>query len=227
MRVKENIALEFDDFSADYTQDMINCVPHYLKLMNSVVEALPESFEPEHIVDMGAGNGNLTALLKSVLPQVKYTLVDASPEMLRICKERFGTERTTYFQGYFDEYSTEANSIDLITASFSFHHIDSEQKKNMFQRAYHLLKPGGILASCDLMIHKSHPDHPQLVADWGEFVNSHYPDEEKWLWIMEHYDTFDKPDLFDDQMAWLQDAGFSEVNIPWREGYWCSLQAIK
>ena len=44
---------------------------------------------------------------------------------------------------------------------------------------------------------------------------------------MEHYDAFDKPDNLEDQVYWLKKAGFSNVNIPWNEGYWASIQAVK
>ncbi len=226
-RVKENIALEFDEFSGDYTRDMTNCVPHYLRLMDAIVESIPNSFKVSKVLDLGSGNGNLSARLMQRFQEAEYTLVDASPEMLKICRNRFPEARLQLFEGYFDQFSYQDAPYDLAVASFSFHHIGSREKEEIFSKIYETLRPGGILAMCDLMISKDHPDHPLLLNEWDLFVNSNNEDPEKWVWIMEHYDAFDRPDHFDDQIRWLQQAGFTDVSIPWKKGYWMTLKAVK
>ncbi len=227
MRVKENIILEFDEFSNDYTQDMIKCVPHYEQLVSGIVSFLPPDFKASNILDLGCGNGNLIELLIARYPDSLYTLVDASPEMLKICRERFPDTRLAFFEGYFDDYIFTADHFDLITASFSFHHINSREKESMFKKIYGALREGGIFCSSDLMIHKSNPAHPVLLEEWKEFVIGNHSDDEKWNWLMEHYNTFDQPDDLKDQLEWLQMAGFSTVHVPWNKGHWVTIQAIK
>ena len=167
MRIKENIALEFDEFSSDYTRDMVNCVPYYLKLVSSIVTYLPDNFVADKILDMGLGNGNLVERLLSRFPDAGYTLVDVSPEMLKLCRERFERAELILFEGYFDAFTFEDHPYDLITASFSFHHVDSKTKEEIFKKIYEALRPGGIFSSSDLMIHKSNSDHPELLNEWG------------------------------------------------------------
>ena len=41
MESKENIILEFNQFTATYTQDMERWVPHYRKMVSSVIDYLP------------------------------------------------------------------------------------------------------------------------------------------------------------------------------------------
>ena len=225
--VQENIVLEFDAFSANYTRDMENCVPHYLKLVSSIVESLPEKFSPQRILDMGCGNGNVTAQLVAKFPSASYMLVDASPEMIRMCQDRFQDYNISYFEGYFEQFEMEYQHYDLVVAGFSLHHINSKEKALIFQQIHSSLRPSGIFATSDLMIHKTNPEHPALKREWEEFVLSNHDNAEKWNWLMEHYDTFDTPDNWKDQVGWLNDAGFSAVNIPWQEGYWTHIQAIK
>ena len=226
-KVQPNIALEFDEFSGDYTRDMINCVPHYEQLMHTLVEALPENFLPLKILDMGCGNGNVTAITLKTFPNAKYHLIDASSEMIRICQSRFQDVDIDFWEGYFENFQYDHKPYDFVTASFSFHHIDSEEKQKVFQEIYNALNPGGILAMSDLMISKSSESHSDLIEEWSEFIMSNNEDEEKLKWIMEHYEAFDKPDHYEDQISWLKDAGFSKVKIAWREGFWVSLQAKK
>jgi ubiquinone/menaquinone biosynthesis C-methylase UbiE len=226
-RVKESISAEFDAFSGNYTEDMINCVPYYEDILRSMVMDLPESFAPSRILDLGCGNGNVTALLSERFPDASYTLVDASQEMLSICAERFAGLSLNLVHTYFDDFHFSPDTYDLVAAGFSLHHVDSGTKPVLFKRIYETMQSGGHFVYGDLMISKTDPRHSALIEEWGTFVTSHYPDEEKWIWIMEHYDAFDHPDDFDAQVGWLTDAGFSKATAPWRNGFWVSLQATK
>jgi len=80
MKISDNIASEFNEFSKDYTNDMVKCVPYYNALISSFTEILPPDFQPLTILDLGCGNGNVTAQLLPSFPKSEYTLVDASDE---------------------------------------------------------------------------------------------------------------------------------------------------
>jgi ubiquinone/menaquinone biosynthesis C-methylase UbiE len=89
MKTQKNIALEFNEFSKNYTNDMIGVVPRYLNLLSSCVGHFPKNFSPQSILDLGCGNGNLTTLLLKSLPKATVTLVDASSEMIELCRKQF------------------------------------------------------------------------------------------------------------------------------------------
>ena len=227
MKIKDNIASEFDAFSENYTNDMIGCVPHYLKLMSSITENLPHNFKPAHILDLGCGNGNVTSKLLTRFPDANYTLLDASQEMLNLCQQQFRDASVEYVASYFKDYDFKTAHFDLIVAGFSLHHCDSDEKKELFKKVYLSLKNGGIISVTDLMISKDNPKHKKLLKKWRSFVNSNFPDGEKWKWLLEHYNEFDKPDNYKDQIEWLKDAGFRNVKITTQEGYWIHLQVVK
>ncbi len=227
MKIKDNIADEFSEFSKNYTHDMIGCVPHYLKLMSCFTEALPKGFNPENILDLGCGNGNVTSKLLEVFPNAKYSLLDASQEMLNLCQQQFKDYKIEYIASYFKNYEFKVNNYDLIVAGFSLHHCDSKEKEELFQKINRSFKKGGIFSCTDLMINKDSPEHSTLLEDWKAFVDSNFPDGEKWDWLQEHYNEFDKPDNFKDQIEWLQNAGFTAIKITTRKDYWMHLQAVK
>ena len=227
MKIKDNIASEFNEFSKNYTNDVIRCVPHYLKLMSSFTEYLPQDFAPKNILDLGCGNGNVTARLLQLFPESCFTLLDASEEMINFCKEQFKAYKVEYVESYFKDYKFEDEQYDLITAGFSLHHCNSEEKKILFKGIYRSLKKGGIFACSDLMINKSKPEHSVLLGKWKSFVFESFPDGEKWEWLMEHYSEFDKPDDYNDQKQWLKEAGFNDIRIPTADSYWAHIQVIK
>lgn len=100
MKIANTIALEFNDFSKNYTNDMIGCVPHYLSLISSFTKQLPTNFNPTAILDLGSGNGNVTAQLIPYFPNATFTLVDASAEMIALCRSQFKDYDIVYVHTY-------------------------------------------------------------------------------------------------------------------------------
>jgi len=227
MRTEKNIALEFNEFSKNYSNDMIACVPHYAQLIQSFAQYLPENFNAQSILDLGCGNGNVTVQLLPLFPKATYTLVDASNEMIGLCRTQFSDYDMIYENKYFKDFSFNKDRYDLIIAGLSLHHCDENEKQAIFKNIYNSLNKGGIFSFSDLMINKTNPDHPNLLERWKEFVTASFPDGEKWSWIMEHYEVFDKPTDFKTQIEWLRNAGFTDIQIPFREDYWLHIQAVK
>lgn len=225
--IKENISSEFDAFSKNYKEDMIAVVPHYEALLEAFLKAIPQSHRVEQVLDIGCGNGIVTDLLLSRYSKTKYTLLDASHEMLSLCKQRFEGYEIDYIQSYFSDFDFPTSAYDLVVAGFSLHHCQSEEKQHLFKKIHTALKPGGLLVMSDLFIAKSDDDHPALLEEWKAHVLGHNPEGDKWDWLMEHYEAFDRPDNLVNQTAWLQQAGFSEVKVVWRNGHWINLCAVK
>ncbi|MEQ6123594.1 methyltransferase domain-containing protein [Pseudotenacibaculum sp. MALMAid0570] len=223
----KNIVSEFDDFSKNYTQDMVGCVPHYLELISSFAKHLPDHFNPKRILDLGCGNGNVTAQLVSRFPNAVYTLLDASSEMIELCSQRFKDYHVNYEQKFFHEFSFEENSYDLVVAGFSIHHCNEKEKQELFQKIHHSLEEGGFFLCSDLMMSKSNPNHPSLLKEWEAFVKTTFSDGQKWTWLMDHYEDFDKPTDYTKQIAWLQDVGFTSIQLPFQEECWVHFQARK
>ncbi|PKA82605.1 ubiquinone/menaquinone biosynthesis C-methylase UbiE [Ulvibacter sp. MAR_2010_11] len=227
MRIGSNIANEFNDFSVNYTEDMVRCVPHYLRLLSLFTEGLPVDFSPKRILDLGCGNGNVTFQLLHTFPQAQYTLLDASEKMIDLCKSRFHQVEADYAISYFKDFSFKENYYDLIVAGFSLHHCEGAEKRELFKKIHHSLQPGGIFSFSDLMIDKNSIEHPPFLKGWESFVYNNYSDGEKWQWLMEHYNEFDKPDALDNQLEWLMKAGFTFIEPTALDTHWVHIRAEK
>ena len=166
-------------------------------------------------------------MLLKKFPEAQYTLLDASSDMLAICRKRFPGENITYIRSYFRDYTFPDRQFDLIAAGFSLHHIDGTDKQWIFPLLYDALKEGGIFTCSDLMVNKNSGEHERFIEEWKTYINASYPDGEKWAWMTEHYDAFDRPDAYDDQVSWLRTAGFRHIGTGWREGWWVNLIAGK
>ena len=227
MKIKDNIAAEFDEFSKNYTNDMRGVVPHYDFLLSCFSKGYDKSFNPIKILDMGCGNGNVTSQLLQLFPKAHYTLLDASQEMLEHCKKRFKNAKISVVESYFNEYVFEENYFDLIVASFSLHHCNTQEKQDLFKKFYTALKQNGVFTCSDLMVNKNTIEHEDLLLFWNQFVHETFPDGEKWEWLMEHYNEYDKPDPLKKQLKHLQKAGFKDFKIEIRDNHWVHFKTKK
>jgi ubiquinone/menaquinone biosynthesis C-methylase UbiE len=206
---------------------MVKCVPYYNALISSFTNNLPPDFQPLSILDLGCGNGNVTAQLLPSFPKSEYTLVDASDAMLNLCKTRFKATNINCVTSYFQDFEFGENAYDFIVAGFSLHHCNANEKKELFKKIYIALKPKGVFSCSDLMIDKKSIEHLTLLEQWKDFVLNNYQTHDKWEWLMEHYEEFDKPDSFPNQRKWLEQVGFSEFSTLINERYWVYFQVRK
>ena len=226
MKLQSNIVEEFNEFSKNYTADMVKVVPYYLKLLEQFSQNLLEDFNPKHIMDLGCGNGNITHNLLKLYPDADYTLLDASENMLELCKAQFGSHNKTYVQSYFQNYKFPILKFDLVVAGFSIHHCNAKEKQILLKNIYKSLSPNGVFTCSDLMVDKNLHEHKYLLEFWKDFVLKN-SDQNTWEWLMEHYNTYDNPNSLNQHLKWLKQAGFTDFNINVYNTYWVHLKAFK
>ncbi len=219
----------FDELNDGYTDKIQRWVPYYKKLCTSIVDNLPKDFYPHQILDLGCGNGNISALTIQRFPNASHVLVDASQQMIIDCKARFPQVINIFYQqNYFQELEFERASFDLITAGLSLHHLKGYEKQAFFKKIYFWLRSDGCFSCSDLMVDKDdEPLHSSYLADWKEIAESNQTTPEEWQYIMEHYETYDHPNGIDKQIAWLKDAGFENPGYTWKINGWTNLLAQK
>lgn len=221
-----DIGQVFDEIQEQYTQKMIRWVPHYQELIHLLASSFPADFSPKKVLDLGSGNGNITATLLPVFNNAQFILLDASTRMLEEAQKRFSEYSFQYQQGMMQEAHFENASIDLITASFSLHHLAGQQKKSIIAAAYGWLAPGGYFSYADLFVNKSDPEHETFLETWRQFVINHGIDGD-WEYLSDHYHRYDFPDNLVTQLQWLRALHFREIRLVILDQYWVYIGARK
>jgi len=223
-----NLAKEFDELSDNYTSDIKRWVPYYREMIEAIGSNLPVGFNPKRILDLGCGNGNVTALLHNRFPYATFNLLDASSEMIKVSRERFSGSGFTLLQGYFQDVSLGENTFDLVVAGLSLHHLTAEEKKQLFLKVFRCLSPEGCFSTSDLMIEKEdEPFHTTHLKRWESMAKENGTTAKEWKWMMEHYDTFDHPNGLEEQLEWLHSVGFSNAITTFRKIGWTNVLARK
>ncbi|HWW90209.1 MAG TPA: class I SAM-dependent methyltransferase [Solirubrobacteraceae bacterium] len=177
-------------------------------------------------LDLGCGAGAMSELVLSALPRSEAVLVDFSAPML----ERAGVQLAGY-AGRWQAVSGDLNDsawrdalptgrYDAIVSGLAIHHLPPERKRTLFAELLALLEPGGVFVNMDYVAIdgplRGLFDEEMLAAavraerDSGRTRAAHEVDLE---------DDDDRPDTVEDQIRWLRDAGFEqvEVHFKWAE----------
>ena len=177
-------------------------------------------------LDIGCGAGAMSELVLDSLPGSEAVLVDFSEPMLE--------RAVAALPGHAGRWRAVTGDLndpawrdalpdgryDAIFSGLAIHHLPSERKRTLFAELVGLLEPGGIFVNMDF-VEIDGPlrglfDEEMLAAavrDDRERGGTH-PEHE-----LDLDDDDDRPDTIEDQLRWLRDAGFEqvEVHFKWAE----------
>lgn len=118
----------------------LNFADHRLRPAVDLITRIPAS-DPQQIIDLGCGPGNVTELLANRWPDAQVTGVDSSQKML----DHACTEHPDFNWQSADVGEWTANKpVDLLFSNAALHWLPDHQ--DLFPRLLSQLKPGGILA---------------------------------------------------------------------------------
>jgi SAM-dependent methyltransferase len=180
--------------------DRVGVLPPRLAGEDVLREILPTA--PKRILDLGAGDGRLTALVLDERPSVEEAvLVDSSPPMLDRARARFaGDDRVHVRVGDLSEPILSFGEFDLIVSGFAIHHVDDDAKRARYGEAARMLTPAGCFANLEVVTCASPRLHAEFLARIGRPAD----------------DPEDRLADVESQLSWLRDAGLVDVDCLWR-----------
>jgi len=137
------------------------------------------------IADLGCGNGRFYEFLRKNL-QIEYIGIDNSKNLLNIAQKKyFKDENAKFIEGDLINTGLDDDSIDLIVAIASFHHLPGkETRKRSLQEMHRILKNKGIL----------------IISVWNLFQEKY----KKYIWKarIKHILSLGKYDWRDTMIPW-------------------------
>lgn len=172
--------------------------------------------QAKHVLDVGCGAGNYTLKLLQHLPGLDVTLIDLSRPMLDRASQRIGEAtkgQVVALQGDIRDIDLGEQQFDIILAAAVLHHLRTEDEWRAVFAAFHrALTPGGSLWIFDL-VQSSSPAVQQLMQRrYGEYLTA-LKDESYRDHVLDYIEQEDTPRPLLGQLAWLQEAGFSELDV--------------
>ena len=166
----------FDQQAANYDSQWQNMAPISQALyfmMSPLFCKLPSN---AHILCVGAGTGNEILHLAQAFPAFRFTAVEPSTEMIKVCKHNLTqagvAHRCQFHNGYVDSLKN-LMPFDAATAVLVSQFIIEEPKRVAFFADIHKrLKPGGLLVSADLSANQSGETYPEQLSHWLSVMSS-------------------------------------------------------
>jgi tRNA (cmo5U34)-methyltransferase len=144
-------------------------------------------------------------------------LCDVADKMLDMARERFRDcpDRFDYVVGDYRDLEDERR-FNIVISSLSIHHLSDEEKKELFSRIFAAIRDGGIFINIDLVLGPTPSLEEFYWQNWlGKIRSAGAPEEEVRAGI-ERRQAFDRDASMEDQLRWLREAGFADVDCVYR-----------
>ncbi len=201
----------FSKGSKDYDKYRRQTIPYMDVYYDTVVE-LTSGREDPRILDLGAGTGILTQMLHEKYPESNMTLLDISPEMIKLAKEKFNDITTfSYIEGDYLECDFDG-MYDIIVSSLSIHHLEDDQKITLYKKIYDHLNSGGVFINADEVLGLTRDTEAMYKdKDSTHLAVQDMPEEDKD--VLRERRKLDKPATLLENIEWFNKIGYKNTDV--------------
>jgi tRNA (cmo5U34)-methyltransferase len=208
----------FNDSIEYYDEWVRKALPNYNDIFGTALELIPYPQGSEvHVLDLGAGTGLFSMHVLEKYPKASFVLCDLADKMMGVAKDRF-SKNPGQFSYIIGDYRTIelSQDFDLVISSLSIHHLEDEEKKELFRKIHGLLRKTGVFINIDqirgetLLLQELYWNH------WLDQVRKAGASEEQIRESINRRTTYDRDASLFDQLQWLKDAGFNHADCVYK-----------
>ncbi|MEN6348421.1 MAG: class I SAM-dependent methyltransferase [Syntrophomonas sp.] len=212
---REEIRKLFNDVAGAYDSQRRYLIPCFDDFYGTAVAlAQVDKLKPA-ILDIGAGTGLLSALLLKKYPGASLTLIDVSDQMVEVARQRF--QNVSGVEYIIDDFARHCFSkpFDIIISSLAIHHLNEPEKEALYHKVYHTLNGSGCFINADQVLGSTVYLENLYKEDWKRKVLASPLTPEE-LGRAYERTKMDRMSTVQDQLGWLRDAGFSEIDCVYK-----------
>jgi tRNA (cmo5U34)-methyltransferase len=204
----------FDTTASTYDRDRSLLIPACDTFYRWAITLIPET--AQRIVDLGAGSGLLTRLVRDRFPQAQIHLIDFSGPMLELARARMGEDARLTFEEANYAHAPLPDGVDAVVSSLSIHHLDDADKRNLFRKVHAALVGGGVFINADQVAGPTPELEQRYRSLWLEQVREAGATEEQ-IQASLYRQEEDRCVSVEEQLGWMRAAGFSDADCWYKE----------
>jgi tRNA (cmo5U34)-methyltransferase len=194
-------------------EDWSSCregLPHAVDAETMLVEHLIHG-EVGRILDLGSGDGHMIAVLRERWPDAAAIGLDLSPALVDAAQQRFVGAKEVRVEAHdlMQPLPRTLGQFDVVVSALAIHHLPDERKRGLFSEVFELLRPDGVFYDLDVVTAPTAEIHALSQAAFG--------------FDGRQQDPSDQPARLEDQLSWLREAGFGNVDCFWK---WLELSLV-
>jgi tRNA (cmo5U34)-methyltransferase len=226
------------NWSEDESQTFLDLgryfVPEREQQIAAFVDLVPGHEWPFTILELCCGEGLLASALLEHFPTCTVYGFDGSPAMLDHARRHLAQYGDRFRPQLFDladrSWRTQQRPVHAVVSSLTIHHLDGAEKQQLFRDMTQLLEPGGVLLIADVIAPANRAGVELAAKAWDAAVRRRaleidgnldalaYFEREQWnMYRYPDVDGIDKPSRLLDQLKWLEQADFAEVDVFWMQ----------
>lgn len=201
----------------NYDEHAELAIPGYIEMHEALPWCVPAKDQIVRVLDLGCGTGKTSKVILDSFPRCFVIGIDLFDEMLSRARRRL--------QPYGDRFSVIRGDVretsfgegrDLCVAALALHHLTVSEKRQMFEKIFQCLAPGGRFLMIDWTRFAS-PTIQESAAKIAEVhVSHHVADQHVVAEWVRHWREKNLPETVEDLMGWIRSAGFRGVECVMR-----------
>lgn len=206
------------------------------KMLEVAVQLLLDLTPPgASLLELGAGTGLFTRKILDTSHFSSIQVTDGAPTMLAVAEQQLGAFGGNVqfhildfaITGWSEQY--RKNQFDAVVSSMAIHH--ARDKRQLFQEAFHLLVPGGVLVIADHMAGSSLVVDQLIGRERGRLKLASQgidPQDEQAMRIFLEVDQAKQAaegnqcEALETYLHYFTEVGFHHVDCLWRD-YWLAV----
>ena len=186
--------------------------------------------DAKNLLDIGCGAGNYSLKMLGKIPGLNCLLMDLSMPMLARAKERVSANTSGKVETMQEDILKAAlpeNQFDIVLAASVLHHLRGEADwKNVFQKIYRSLKPGGGFWISDLITQETDALNRLFTDQYARHLDS-LGGEAYRKKVFEYIEREDTPRSVNFQLDLMKETGFHHTEILHKNGPFAAFGGIK
>jgi tRNA (cmo5U34)-methyltransferase len=177
-------------------------IPRRAEGYSALLELVPAG--ATRVLDLGCGDGEVVGRVLEARPGAVAVAADFSAEMLGRVRARFAdSAQVSIVEHDLDvALPEEWGTFDAVVSGFAIHHVVDARKRSLYAEVYDRLRPGGVFLNLEHVASPTRELHEAFLATMGTAPQDDDPSNQ--LASVE------------DQLRWLRDVGFEQVDCHWK-----------
>ena len=223
----DQVREHFEEEARDFDDIILKLIPDYAQMVEALVSALPfPKTSAIQGIDLGCGTGTVTQAVLKAFPHARFSCLDIAENMIKMAQLKLRSHANVRCVA--GDFSNFEGRYDVAVSSLALHHLmTGDDKRRFYRHIYAALLPGGAFYNADIVLGSNQFLQNAYMSQWRAFMRRQIPDPEiegKWI---QKYQAEDHPARLMDHLAWLAEAGFSDIDVVWKRSNFAVYGGLK